>query len=101
MTSSPASVINHEKINHRICTLSENMTDLIMALSQETSGLAKILDITEPLNRDEVNCLMERSLRSFCNFYVTSVAPEVSPDEILILTSQLSRSDEEMEDLSQ
>ena len=77
------------------------MCDLIMSLSQETNGLAKILDISEPFNREEVRSLVERSLENFCNFYVTSVAPEVNPDEALSLTSQLSRSDEEMEELSQ
>lgn len=63
-------------------------------------GLSKIINIDEPFNLEELQALVERSLECFCNFYITSVAPSVSPHKADAFLAQLYRSDEEMEEIS-
>ncbi|CDS35920.1 conserved hypothetical protein [Echinococcus multilocularis] len=112
--STASSSVIYGKIYESLQRLAENMSDLIMVLSQETSGeflsihadrrslgLSTIINIDEPFNREDLQALVERSLESFCNFYITSVAPDVSPHEADALLAQLSRSDEELEEISQ
>ncbi|VDM35252.1 unnamed protein product [Hydatigera taeniaeformis] len=96
-----ASSIIHEKVYKRLQNLAESISELLIALSQETTGLSKIIKIDEPFSREELQALVERSLGCFCNFYITSVAPDVSPHLEDNFLAQLSRSDEEMEEISQ
>ncbi|KAL5963228.1 hypothetical protein TSMEX_009038 [Taenia solium] len=99
--SAAASSIIHGKIYKHLQNLAKSMSELIMALSQETTGLSKIIGIDEPFSLEELQALVERSLECFCSFYITSVAPSVSPHKADAFLAQLSRSDEEMEEISQ
>ncbi len=63
-------------------------------------GLPKLLDVSEPFAKDELSELIQRSLDSFCNFYSSSVAPDVGPAKDAASLTLLSRVDEELDDIS-
>uniref|UniRef100_A0A5K3EVP0 ATG11 domain-containing protein n=1 Tax=Mesocestoides corti TaxID=53468 RepID=A0A5K3EVP0_MESCO len=96
-----ASGLTHEKISSRLESLTQNMSDLIVVLSNETTGLSKFIDAEEPFEREQLQTLVQRSLNSFCNFYSTSVAVDVGSAKEAASLAQLSRTDEELDDTSQ
>lgn len=101
LSSGLSSGIVHEAVRSRLDDLAENMTDLFMTLSQETSGLSRVLDIAEPLDHEVIKLAVRQSLDGFCNFYVTSAASKLGAEKAETLLAQLQRSEEEAEDLSQ
>ncbi|VUZ46795.1 unnamed protein product [Hymenolepis diminuta] len=101
LSSGLSSGIAHEAVRSRLDDLAENMTDLFMTLSQETSGLSRVLNIAEPLDHEVIKLAVRQSLDGFCNFYVTSAASKLGAEKTETLLAQLQRSEEEAEDLSQ
>nr|VZH99060.1 unnamed protein product [Spirometra erinaceieuropaei] len=96
-------IVASSRLENDLEKLTDNLTDLLICLAGNKSDVQKAFGFTVPLTaekRSHLRSLVRRSISSFCTFYSKSVAAEFGSPKKLSLSTLLSQSDYELEEIS-
>ncbi|KAL7061502.1 hypothetical protein AAHC03_0329 [Spirometra sp. Aus1] len=96
-------IVASSRLENDLEKLTDNLTDLLICLAGSKSDVQKAFGFTVPLTaekRSHLRSLVRRSISSFCTFYSKSVAAEFGSPKKLSLSTLLSQSDYELEEIS-
>ncbi|BHF61209.1 hypothetical protein SprV_0100418200 [Sparganum proliferum] len=96
-------IVASSRLENDLEKLTDNLTDLLICLAGSKSDVQKAFGFTVPLiaeKRSHLRSLVRRSISSFCTFYSKSVAAEFGSPKKLSLSTLLSQSDYELEEIS-
>uniref|UniRef100_A0A0V0J6L9 Uncharacterized protein n=1 Tax=Schistocephalus solidus TaxID=70667 RepID=A0A0V0J6L9_SCHSO len=101
--SFPPPIVTSSRLENDLEKLTDNLTDLLICLAGSKSDVQKAFGFTIPLvaeKRKWLRSLVRRSISSFCTFYSKSVAAAFGSPKKLSLSTLLSQSDYELEEIS-